>query len=161
MGRGRPISLNYLHFKKLLNYYKENKDFILPQSRRNEVVSFVEKGLNDLSISRTSFSWGIPVPENKKHIIYVWLDALTNYLSALNFPNTEDEKYKSLACRCSYNWERYFTIPCNLLASIFICSKIAITQKSIWSWLDTFDDKKMSKSLKYIGSNRDNKKLWH
>ena len=81
--------------KKLLNHYNNNKDFILPQSRRNEVVSFVEKGLKDLSISRTSFTWGIPVPDNKKHVIYVWLDALTNYLSALNFPNTSNEKYKS------------------------------------------------------------------
>ena len=80
---------------KLLEHYKKNKEFILPQSRRNEVVSFVEKGLKDLSISRTSFSWGIPVPDNKEHIIYVWLDALTNYLSAINFPNTDDKKYKS------------------------------------------------------------------
>ena len=81
--------------KKLLDHYKKNEDFILPVSRKNEVVSFVEKGLKDLSISRTSFSWGIPVPENKKHVIYVWLDALTNYLSALNFPNTDDKMYKS------------------------------------------------------------------
>ncbi len=81
--------------KKLLDHYQNNKDFILPQSRRNEVISFVEKGLKDLSISRTSFSWGIPVPGDKKHVIYVWLDALTNYLSALNFPNTNDPKYKS------------------------------------------------------------------
>ena len=81
--------------KKLLDHYKKNEDFILPQSRRNEVINFVEKGLKDLSISRTSFSWGIPVPGNKKHVIYVWLDALTNYLSALNFPNTNDIKYKS------------------------------------------------------------------
>tara|TARA_B100000886_G_C20416748_1_gene489614 strand:- start:82 stop:1623 length:1542 start_codon:yes stop_codon:yes gene_type:complete len=80
---------------KLLDHYKKNENFILPQSRRNEVISFVEKGLKDLSISRTSFSWGIPVPENKKHVIYVWLDALTNYLSALNFPNIDDIKYKS------------------------------------------------------------------
>ena len=81
--------------RKLLDHYKKNKNFILPSSRRNEVISFVEKGLKDLSISRTSFSWGIPVPENKKHIIYVWLDALTNYLSALNFPDLNDKKYKS------------------------------------------------------------------
>ncbi len=81
--------------KKLLDHYKKNENFILPQSRKNEVISFVEKGLKDLSISRTSFSWGIPVPDNKKHIIYVWLDALTNYLSAVNFPNTNDYKYKS------------------------------------------------------------------
>ena len=80
--------------KKLLEHYKNNKEFILPASRKNEVINFVEKGLKDLSISRTSFSWGISVPNNKKHIIYVWLDALTNYISALNFPDTNDKKYK-------------------------------------------------------------------
>ena len=80
--------------EKLLKYYKDNKDFILPSSRKNEVVNFVEKGLKDLSVSRTSFSWGIPVPKNKKHVIYVWLDALTNYISALNFPDTNSENYK-------------------------------------------------------------------
>ena len=80
---------------KLLEYYKKNVDFISPATRKNEVIKFVEKGLNDLSVSRTSFSWGIPVPKNKKHIIYVWLDALTNYLSALNFPDNKDEKYKN------------------------------------------------------------------
>ena len=79
---------------KLLEHYKKNKEFILPSSRRNEVVSFVEKGLKDLSISRTSFTWGIPVPKDNKHVIYVWLDALTNYISALNFPDTNDKKYK-------------------------------------------------------------------
>jgi methionyl-tRNA synthetase len=79
---------------KLLEHYKKNSEFILPSTRKNEVVSFVEKGLKDLSISRTSFSWGIPVPKNNKHVIYVWLDALTNYISALNFPDTEDNKYK-------------------------------------------------------------------
>ena len=61
--------------KTLLKYYEANKDFILPKSRRNEVVKFVEKGLKDLSVSRTSFSWGIKVPKNNKHVIYVWLDA--------------------------------------------------------------------------------------
>ncbi len=80
---------------KLLDLYKKNENFILPKSRKNEVVSFVEKGLKDLSISRTSFTWGIPVPKNKKHVIYVWLDALTNYISALNFPDTEDKLFKN------------------------------------------------------------------
>ena len=80
---------------KLLNFYKDNPNFILPESRKNEVINFVEKGLKDLSVSRTSFSWGIKVPDNKKHVIYVWLDALTNYLSALNFPNTDDKLYKN------------------------------------------------------------------
>ena len=81
--------------KKLLEFYKNNPNFILPTSRKNEVIKFVEKGLKDLSISRTSFTWGIPVPKNNKHIIYVWLDALTNYISALNFPDVKNEKYKN------------------------------------------------------------------
>ena len=80
--------------EKLLNFYNENPNFILPTSRKNEVINFVKKGLKDLSVSRTSFSWGIQVPNNKKHVIYVWLDALTNYISALNFPNTNDKLYK-------------------------------------------------------------------
>ena len=80
---------------KLLAHYKDNKNFILPVSRYNEVVSFVEKGLKDLSISRTSFSWGIPVPGNEKHVIYVWLDALTNYISAINFPDISNDKFKN------------------------------------------------------------------
>ena len=78
---------------KLLDYYEKNPHFILPKSRRNEVISFVKSGLVDLSISRTSFKWGIPVPDDSKHIIYVWLDALTNYISALGYPHdTEDFK---------------------------------------------------------------------
>ncbi len=80
--------------KKLLDFYDKNKKFILPLSRRNEVVNFVKSGLKDLSVSRTSFTWGIKVPKNEKHVIYVWLDALTNYLSALNFPNTKNTLYK-------------------------------------------------------------------
>ena len=80
--------------KKLLEFYDNNSKFILPISRRNEVVNFVKSGLNDLSVSRTSFTWGIKVPNNDKHVIYVWLDALTNYLSALNFPDTNDKLYK-------------------------------------------------------------------
>ena len=80
--------------KPLLKHYMDNPDFISPVSRKNEVISFVKGGLKDLSISRKSFSWGIQVPKNKDHIIYVWLDALTNYLSALNYPNTNDHLFK-------------------------------------------------------------------
>ena len=68
---------------KLLDYYEKNPDFISPKSRKNEVVNFVKSGLKDLSISRKAFSWGIKVPDNPDHVIYVWLDALTNYISAL------------------------------------------------------------------------------
>ncbi len=79
----------------LLKFYNENLDFILPVSRRNEVISFVKSGLKDLSVSRKSFSWGIKVPSNNDHVIYVWLDALTNYISALNYPDTNSSLYKS------------------------------------------------------------------
>jgi len=72
--------------EKLLAYYEANPGFIQPESRRNEVISFVKSGLKDLSISRTTFKWGIPVPGDEKHIMYVWLDALANYLSADGFP---------------------------------------------------------------------------
>jgi len=79
---------------KLLDFYNKNENFILPVSRRNEVISFVKRGLKDLSVSRTSFTWGIKVPNNDKHVIYVWLDALTNYLSALNYPDIDNKLYK-------------------------------------------------------------------
>ena len=81
--------------KKLLEFYEKNKKFILPESRKNEVIEFVKRGLKDLSVSRTSFSWGIKVPEKSNHVIYVWLDALTNYISALNYPNTSDKLFKN------------------------------------------------------------------
>src|SRR4051794_11995635 len=71
----------------LLDHYAANPDFIRPESRRNEVVRFVEGGLKDLSISRTSFDWGVPVPDGGKHVMYVWLDALTNYITGLGYPD--------------------------------------------------------------------------
>ena len=80
--------------KPLLEFYEKNPDFISPASRKNEVISFVKSGLKDLSVSRKSFSWGIKVPNDDDHVIYVWLDALTNYISALNYPNKDDELYK-------------------------------------------------------------------
>jgi len=74
---------------RLLDYYEAHPDFILPASRRNEVISFVKSGLRDLSISRTSFNWGVPVPGDDEHIMYVWLDALTNYITAVGHPDTD------------------------------------------------------------------------
>jgi len=133
---------------KLLDYYKENKNFILPTSRNNEVVNFVKKGLKDLSVSRTSFSWGIPVPNNKKHIIYVWLDALTNYISALDFPDTNNTNFKKF-------WPadihiigkdilRFHAIywPAFLLAA-----KLPLPKKIFGHGWILSEDKKMSKSL--------------
>src|SRR6201996_1920944 len=80
--------------RKLLEFYEQNPDFIRPESSRNEVLSFVRSGLKDLSVSRTSFSWGIPVPGDEKHVIYVWLDALANYITALGYGSEDDQKFK-------------------------------------------------------------------
>ena len=81
--------------KPLLDFYNKNPNFILPSTRKNEVISFVESGLKDLSVSRKSFKWGIQVPSNDNHVMYVWLDALTNYLSALDYPNENNDKFKN------------------------------------------------------------------
>ncbi|MDO4859587.1 MAG: methionine--tRNA ligase [Bacillota bacterium] len=80
---------------RLLDLFKNNPEFLQPESRRNEMISFLEQGLEDLCISRTSFDWGIPVPLDESHVIYVWLDALTNYITTLGYPDdpAEYEKY--------------------------------------------------------------------
>jgi methionyl-tRNA synthetase len=80
---------------RLLAFYDAHPDAVAPRSRRNEVISFVKGGLNDLSISRTSFSWGIPVPGNPRHVIYVWLDALVNYITAIGYPDVETGKFST------------------------------------------------------------------
>ena len=79
---------------KLIRLYTEQPDFIRPETRRNEVISFVRSGLRDLSISRSTFSWGIPVPDDPKHVIYVWLDALANYITALGFGSKDTSKFE-------------------------------------------------------------------
>jgi methionyl-tRNA synthetase len=79
----------------LLDFYEANPDFIGPSGRRNEVLSFVRGGLRDLSVSRTTFAWGVPVPDDPDHIMYVWLDALTNYLTAVGYPDTNVDEYRA------------------------------------------------------------------
>ena len=87
----------------LLDLYETNTDFIRPESRRNEVVRFVEGGLKDLSISRTSFDWGVPVPGSNHHVMYVWLDALTNYITGLGYPDETEL------------WQRYWPANVHLI----------------------------------------------
>jgi methionyl-tRNA synthetase len=79
---------------KLLKLYSDHPDFVLPKERLNEVASFVRGGLQDLSISRTTFDWGVPVPGAPKHVMYVWVDALTNYITAVGYPDTDSETFK-------------------------------------------------------------------
>jgi methionyl-tRNA synthetase len=87
----------------LLDHYAANPEFIRPESRRNEVVRFVEGGLKDLSISRTSFDWGVPVPGSGNHVMYVWLDALTNYITGLGYPDDTEL------------WRRYWPADVHLI----------------------------------------------
>ncbi len=79
---------------QLIRLYTEHPDFIRPETRRNEVLAFVRGGLRDLSISRSTFSWGIPVPDDPKHVVYVWLDALANYITALGYGQSDTTKFK-------------------------------------------------------------------
>jgi methionyl-tRNA synthetase len=79
---------------RLLELYAKYPDFVLPESRMNEVASFVRRGLQDLSISRTTFDWGVPVPGDPKHVMYVWVDALTNYITGVGFPNTNSWEFR-------------------------------------------------------------------
>ena len=80
--------------QKLLDFINSHPDFIQPESRRNEVVSFIESGLEDLCVSRSTFKWGVPVLSNPKHVVYVWIDALMNYLTALGYEQSDDSNYK-------------------------------------------------------------------
>lgn len=133
---------------RLLEFYKENPNFIEPESRRNEVISFVKGGLLDLSVSRTSFKWGIKIPQNPEHVMYVWLDALTNYLSALGYPDKNNPDYKNF-------WPadlhvvgkdilRFHAVywPAFLMAADLPCPK-KIVAHGWW----TIEGEKMSKSL--------------
>src|SRR5690606_22337413 len=79
--------------KRLLDFIYDNPGFIQPETRRNEVISFIKSGLNDLAVSRTSFKWGVPVKSDPKHVVYVWIDALSNYIYALGYTSDNDELY--------------------------------------------------------------------
>ncbi len=134
--------------KNLLEFYKKNPNFILPTSRKNEVIKFVERGLKDLSISRTSFSWGIPVPKNKKHIIYVWLDALTNYISALNFPDVKDKKYMSFwPADIHIIGKDILRFHAVYWPAFLLAAKLPLPKRIFGHGWILSDEKKMSKSL--------------
>lgn len=135
---------------QLLEHIENNPDFIQPKSRRNEILSFVREGLRDLSISRTSFSWGIPVPGNEKHIIYVWFDALTNYISALGYPEDKDglfEKFWPAIHVIGKDILRFHTVywPTFLLAA-----NLPLPRKVFAHGWWTVEGQKMSKSLRNV-----------
>jgi methionyl-tRNA synthetase len=133
---------------KLLNYYEKYPDFISPKSRRNEIIQFVKSGLNDLSVSRTSFKWGVEVPNDDKHIVYVWLDALTNYISALNYPDTEDLLYKKFwPANIHIIGKDILRFHAVYWPAFLMAAKIPLPQKIFGHGWILSDEKKMSKSL--------------
>ena len=133
---------------KLLNYYAKNPSFVSPKSRNNEIVQFVKSGLNDLSVSRTSFKWGIPVPNNEKHIVYVWLDALTNYISALNFPDTDDTLYKKFwPADIHVIGKDILRFHAVYWPAFLMAAKLPLPLKVFGHGWILSDEKKMSKSL--------------
>ena len=104
--------------ERLLAHYEANPDFIRPETRRNEVLRFVEGGLADLSISRTSFDWGVKVPGSDNHVMYVWLDALTNYLTGLGYPDDTEAYRTILACRYPHHRQGCGPLSRGLLARL-------------------------------------------
>lgn len=141
---------------KLLKHFEENPTFIMPASRRNEVISFVKGGLKDLSISRTTFEWGIPVPGDEKHIMYVWLDALANYLSAVGYPDENAGQYKTYwpadIHMVGKDILRFHTVywPAFLMAA-----DIPVTKRVFAHGWWTIEGEKMSKSLGNVVAPQD------
>ncbi len=135
----------------LLKHIEENPDFIQPKTRRNEILSFIREGLRDLSISRTSFSWGIPAPGNEKHVIYVWFDALTNYISALGYPDDKDGLY-----------EKFWPVNAHVIGkdilrfhavywpTFLMAAGLPVPQKVFAHGWWTVEGQKMSKSLRNV-----------
>ena len=120
---------------RLLAFYEKNPGFIAPQAKRNEILSFVRGGLNDLSISRTSFTWGIPVPGDEKHVMYVWLDALVNYLTAAGYPDENAENTYLLAGQSAFGGQRDHPLPCGVLAGVFDGRGSGFTRAGVQPWL--------------------------
>jgi methionyl-tRNA synthetase len=132
---------------RLLQFYEENPGFIAPSSRRNEVMSFVKGGLLDLSISRTTFAWGVPVPDAPGHVMYVWLDALTNYVTGCGFPDETAERWKFWPADVHFVGKdiiRFHAVywPAFLMAAGLPVPK-RVTSNGWW----LMDGEKMSKSL--------------
>jgi methionyl-tRNA synthetase len=132
---------------RLLQFYEENPDFIAPSSRKSEVLSFVKGGLHDLSVSRTTFNWGIPVPDAPGHVMYVWLDALTNYITAAGFPDTGAAKWPFWPADAHFVGKDIIRFHAVYWPAFLMSAGIAPpTRVSSHGWW-VVDGEKMSKSL--------------
>lgn len=136
---------------KLLAYYEAHPDFIQPDARRNEVMAFVKQGLKDLSISRTTFDWGIKVPEDDKHIMYVWIDALANYITALGYgqPDTAlyDKYWQNGNERVHVVGKEIIRFHCVYWPAFLMAANVPVPHKVYAHGWWTVEGQKMSKSL--------------
>jgi methionyl-tRNA synthetase len=140
---------------RLLEHYTANPDFISPETRRNEITSFVRSGLQDLSISRTTFNWGLPVPGDPKHVMYVWIDALNNYVTGCGFPNENDPRWhywpadvhiigKDIVRFHTVYWPAFLMsaelpLPKRVFGHGFLLNKGEKMSKSVGNVVDPFD----------------------
>jgi methionyl-tRNA synthetase len=120
---------------RLLQLYEDVPNFISPATRKNEIVSFVKGGLEDLSISRTTFDWGLPVPGDERHVMYVWVDALNNYLTGTGFPDPANPRAALLAGRCPHHRQGHRALPHGLLAGLPDVGRPAVAQARLRPWL--------------------------
>jgi methionyl-tRNA synthetase len=131
---------------KLIKLYTEHPDFIRPETRRNEVISFVRSGLRDLSVSRSTFSWGIPVPDDPKHVIYVWLDALANYITALGYGQNDQSKYEKYWPGVHMIGKEIVRFHCVYWPAFLMAAGLPLPKGIVaHGWL-LFEENKMSKS---------------
>jgi methionyl-tRNA synthetase len=137
--------------EELLKHIEDNPDFIQPRSRRNEILSFIKEGLRDLSISRTTFNWGIPVPDDDKHVIYVWFDALTNYISALGFPDDPDNNFKDFwPCNVHVIGKDILRFHTIYWPTFLLAAGLPLPEKVFAHGWWTVEGQKMSKSLRNV-----------
>jgi methionyl-tRNA synthetase len=132
---------------RLLEFYDKNPRFIAPESRRNEVISFVKSGLQDLSVSRTSFSWGVPVPGDSKHIMYVWLDALTNYITECGYPDIKNPLWRFWPADLHIVGKDIIRFHCVFWPACLMAAGVAPPQRVFASGWWTTEGQKISKSL--------------
>jgi methionyl-tRNA synthetase len=131
---------------RLLAFYEENPDFIAPLAKRNEILSFVRGGLRDLSISRTSFSWGIPVPGDETHVMYVWLDALVNYLTATGYPDENAARAKYWPASLHLVGKEIIRFHAVYWPAFLMAAELALPKKVFSHGWWTVEGEKMSKS---------------
>ena len=132
--------------EKLIKLYTEHPDFIRPETRRNEVISFVRSGLRDLSVSRSTFSWGIPVPDDPKHVIYVWFDALANYITALGYGQKDQSKYEKYWPGVHMIGKEIVRFHCVYWPAFLMAAGLPLPKGIVaHGWL-LFEENKMSKS---------------